>query len=88
MVDFFYYTGIYIDQHRDYKNSKDYLYYALRKLDQVTIDVQQRFLDVNHRQFAEALSRAGYPKGIQALIQIDPQHRSVYESIGQPSEGE
>lgn len=87
-LDFFYYTGMYFDQRQDFKKSKDYLYYALRKLDQVTIDVQQRFLDANHRQLAEALMRAEYPKGIQALIQIDPQHRSVYESIGQPSEGE
>ncbi|MDD5087384.1 MAG: DUF4835 family protein [bacterium] len=87
-LDFFYFTGIYFDQRQDYKNSKDYLFYSLKKLDQVTVDIQQRFLDANHRQLAEALMRAGYPKGIQVLIQLDPQHRSVYESIGQPSEGE
>ncbi|MBU0508549.1 DUF4835 family protein [bacterium] len=80
-LDFFYFTGIYFDQQKDYKNAKDYLYYALVKLDKVPLDIMRRFLEVNHRQFAEALVRAGYPKGIQALMQMDPQHHSVYESI-------
>jgi hypothetical protein len=80
-LNFFYYTGIYFDDQKDYKQSKDYLYYALVKLDKVPIDIQNRFLEVNHRQFAEALVRAGYVKGVRALMQLDPTHRAVYESI-------
>jgi hypothetical protein len=80
-LNFFYYTGIYFDEQRDYRNAKNYLYYALVKLDKVPVDVQGRFLEVNHRQFAEALVRAGYLQGVRALIQLDPQRRSIYESI-------
>ncbi len=78
---FFYYTGIYFDERKDYKSAKDYLYYALIKLDKLPLDIQRRFLDSNYRQFAEALVRAEYPKGVRALIQLDPQHRDVYESV-------
>jgi hypothetical protein len=80
-LNFFYFTGIYFDEQKDYAQSKDYLYYALVKLDKVPIDIQNRFLEVNHRQFAEALVRSGYIKGVRALIQLDPTHRTVYESI-------
>ncbi|MCX6600013.1 MAG: DUF4835 family protein, partial [bacterium] len=80
-LNFFYYTGIYFDEARDYRNAKNYLYYALVKLDKVPVDVQRRFLEDNHRQFAEALVRAGYLQGVKALIQLDPQRRSIYESI-------
>jgi hypothetical protein len=80
-LSFFYYTGIYFDEQQDYHRSKDYLYYALVKLDKVPIDVQRRFLETNHRQFAEALVRAGYAQGVRALMQMDPQRRSIYESI-------
>jgi hypothetical protein len=80
-LSFFYSTGIYFDEEQDYRSSKDYLYYALVKLDKVPIDAQRRFLEANHRQLAEALVRAGYPQGVRALIQMDPQRRSVYESI-------
>lgn len=80
-LNFFYYTGIFYDEERDYQAAKDYLYYALIKLDKVPIDVQRRFLEVNHRQFAEALVRAGYPKGVRALAQLDPQRRDIYDAI-------
>lgn len=80
-LNFFYYTGIFFDEDKDYASAKDYLYYALVKLDKIPIDIQKRFLEVNHRQFAEALVRAGYPQGVTALIQLDPEHRAIYESI-------
>jgi hypothetical protein len=84
-LNFFYYTGIYYDEKKDYQSAKDYLYYALVKLDKVPIDIQRRFLEVNNRQFAEALVRAGYPKGVTALIKLDPERRSLYETIAPDS---
>jgi hypothetical protein len=87
-LSFFYHTGIYYDEKKDYSKSKDYLYYALVKLDKVPIDVQEKFLDTEHRQFAEALLRSGYTKGITALIRMDPKHRSVYETIAPKAGGE
>ncbi|RPH92102.1 DUF4835 family protein [candidate division KSB1 bacterium] len=85
-LSFFYSTAIYYDTLKDYRSSKDYLYYALVKLDKVPIDVQKRFLDINHREFAEALVRAGYPQGVKALMQMDPQRRKTYESIAPEGE--
>lgn len=103
-LSFFYSTGIYFDEEKDYRASKDYLYYVMVKLtgigykkdpkdiiESVPIDVQKHFLEVNYRQLAEALTRAGFPqdttnrvltqKWVKALIQMDSQHRSIYESI-------
>lgn len=80
-LNFFFYTGIYYDEKGDLAAAKDYLYYALVKLDKVPSGTRERFLESNHRQFAEALVRAGYPKGVKALIQMDPGRRDVYESI-------
>lgn len=80
-LNFFYYTGIYYDGKGKYKDSKDYLYYALVKLEKVPEEVQSRFLELNHRQFAEALVRAEYSKGVKALERLDPSRKSIYESI-------
>lgn len=80
-LNFFYYTGSYYDEKQDFETAKDYLYYALVKLGKVPSDTRARFLESNHRRFAEALVRAGYPKGVRALIQMDPDHREVYESV-------
>ena len=83
---FFYYTGLYYDSLASYGPSKDYLYYALVKLEKLPIDEQRKFLETNHRIFAEALKRAGYAKGIRALLRLDPAHRAIYESLA-PKEG-
>lgn len=84
--NFFYYTGLYYNEQQNYAFAKDYLYYALVKLQKLPIDAQRPFLETNHRQFAEALKTAGYEKGVRALIRLDPAHTSVYETIA-PKEG-
>lgn len=80
-LTFFYYTGIYFDEQGDYAMAKDYLYYALVKLNKVPGDIRDRFLELNHRQFAEALIRAGYTKGVSDLMGLDPGRREIYESV-------
>ncbi len=80
-LNFFYFTGIYYDEEQNFSSAKDYLYYALVKLDKIPIDEQRRFLENHSRQFAEALVRAGYPKGVRALAQIDPSHKDVYDGL-------
>ena len=85
-LNFFYYTGLYYNSLQQFAKAKDYLFYALVKLEKLPIDVQQQFLESNHRQFAEALKLAGYDKGVRALIRLDPAHTAVYETIA-PKEG-
>jgi len=84
--NFFYYTGLYYNEHQNFARAKDYLYYALLKLQKLPIDQQKQILDSNNREFAEALKLAGYDKGVRALIRLDPAHSAVYESIA-PKEG-
>lgn len=84
--NFFYNTGLYYDSLRNYTASKDYLYYALVKLEKLPIDEQRKVFETDYRQFAEALKRAGYEKGIRALIRLDPAHAAIYETIA-PKEG-
>ena len=85
-LNFFYYTGLYYNDLLNFARAKDYLYYALVKLEKLPIDVQQQFLESNHRQLAEALKLAGYEKGVRALIRLDPAHTAIYEEIA-PKEG-
>ena len=84
--NFFYYTGLFYNQQNNFAFAKDYLYYALVKLDKLPIEKQQEFLESNHRQFAEAMKLAGYEKGVRALIRLDPAHAAIYETIA-PKEG-
>ncbi len=80
-LQFFYDTGIYFDAQEHYPRAKDYLYYALIKLQRLTVSKQQEFLEPVHREFAEAMLRAGYEKGVRSLMAMDPEHRTVYEAI-------
>ncbi|MBI5059336.1 DUF4835 family protein [candidate division KSB1 bacterium] len=83
---FFYDTGIFYDAEGDTASAKSYLYYALVKLQKVTIAAQEKFLEQNHRALAEALARSGYAKGVRSLAAMDPAHREVYDAIV-PEEG-
>lgn len=85
-LNFFFDTGLYYDSRGDTARAKDYLYYALVKLQKVSATAQEQFLESNHRPFAEALARSGYLKGVRSLAGMDPAHREVYESIV-PEEG-
>ena len=85
--NFFYYTGQYYDSVQNYARSKDYLYYALVKLEKLPIEEQQKFFEADYRQFAEALKRAGYEKGVRALIRLDPAHTAIYETIAPKAGG-
>jgi hypothetical protein len=80
-LNFYYYTGIYYDIKEKYADAKDYLYWALVYLEKVPEEVQTRFLDINRDDFARALIRADYAKGIKALEKLDPSHKSIYEAI-------
>jgi hypothetical protein len=80
-LNFFYYTGMYYDEEGNFSSAKDYLYYALVKLDKVPIDVQRHFLETNYLQFAQALVRAGYPKGVRVLAQLDSAHKDAYDGL-------
>jgi hypothetical protein len=84
--NFFYYTGLYYDGIQNYDRSKDYLYYALVKVDKLPIDEQHKILDTEYSRFAEALKRAGYDRGIRALARLDPAHSAYYETLA-PKEG-
>jgi hypothetical protein len=84
--NFFYYTGLYYDSLQNHDRSKDYLYYALLKLEKLPIDEQRKIFETEYRTLAEALKRAGYEKGVRALIGMDPAHAAIYETIA-PKEG-
>jgi hypothetical protein len=92
--NFFYYTGIYYDDDKDYQESAAYLYYAVLKMDKLPYDYQHKFLESNRRQLADAVGRcrpqATNPDKVKsdmakALMQIDPEHRDVYGTIAPAS---
>lgn len=88
-LNFYYYTGIYYDEEKDFENSEIYLRYALIKLERIDADLRNQFLDSNHLEFVAAIANAangrGEPaltrarEGIQSLMRIDPARRDVYE---------
>jgi hypothetical protein len=88
-LNFYYYTGIYYDEEKDFEQSEVYLRYALIKLEKIDIDRRQQFLESNHQEFAAAIANAGtgrdeqaqirVKEGIQTLIRLDPAHRDLYE---------
>ncbi|HEY3294169.1 MAG TPA: DUF4835 family protein [bacterium] len=88
--NYYYYSAIYYDDDKNYENSAAYLYYAILKMDKLPFDFQQKFLESNRRELAEAVGRcrpkATNPDKVKsdmakALIQIDPGHKEVYEGI-------
>lgn len=78
---FFWDTGMYFYDAKDYKKAKDYLYYALAKLEKVPAEVQSQFLDASYQKLGEALVRVGYSDGIKILKQIDPGRAAAYDRI-------
>lgn len=88
--NYYYYTGIFFDDDKNYHDSAAYLYYAILKMDKLPFDFQQKFLESNRRTLAEAVGRC-QPKATnaakvksdmaKALIQMDPQHKDVYDPI-------
>jgi hypothetical protein len=85
-MSFFWDTGMYYYDGNDYSKAKDYLYYALDKLQKVPAEVQSRFLEANYLKLGEALVQVGYADGIRTLKRIDPGRASEYDRI--LSEGE
>ncbi len=81
---FFYDTGMYFDAQEQPAKAKDYLYYALVKLRGLTLDEQLQFLESNYEEFADALVRSDYPKGVRGLAAMDPARREFYESLVPP----
>jgi hypothetical protein len=80
-MTFFWDTGMYYYDGNDYGKAKDYLYYALDKLQKVTAEVQSRFLESNYLKLGEALVQVGYADGIRTLKRIDPGRASEYDRI-------
>lgn len=80
-MSFFWDTGMYYYNSNDYKKAKDYLYYALIKLEKVSAEVQSRFLEANYQKLGEAVVRVGYADGIKTLKRIDPGRASEYDRI-------
>ncbi len=78
---FFWDTGMYYYEMNDYKKAKDYLYYALVKLEKVPAEVQSQFLDASYQKLGEALVRVGYSDGIKILKRIDPGRATAYDRI-------
>jgi hypothetical protein len=92
--NFYYYSGIFYDDEKDYQNSASYLYYAILKLDKVPYDYLQKFLESNRQELADALVRcspkAAHPEKVKAdlakaLTQLDPDHKKVYDAIVPPN---
>ncbi|MCB1059452.1 MAG: DUF4835 family protein [Calditrichaeota bacterium] len=79
--EFFYHTGIYFDEERQYEDSKAYLHYALLKLELLPIDKRNELLDTEHQTLAMALKNCGYDRGIEALRRMDPSHKADYDEI-------
>ncbi|MBU1707569.1 hypothetical protein KKB28_06615, partial [bacterium] len=80
-MTFFWSTGQYFYQKNDYPTAKDYLYYALVKLEKVPVGVQNTFLETNYQEFGEMLVRVGYANGLKTLKRIDPGRASEYDRI-------
>ena len=80
-LSFFWSTGQYFYQKNDYSKAKDYLYYALVKLEKVPVDVQNKFLETNYQELGEMLVRVGYADGLKTLKRIDPGRASDYNRI-------
>jgi len=78
---FFWDTGMYYYDTKDYRKAKDYLYYALAKLEKVPAEVQSQFLDASYQKLGEALVRVGYSDGIKILKRIDPGRATAYDRI-------
>ncbi len=87
-MKFFWSTGQYFYKKNDYPKAKDYLYYALVKLQKVPVGVQNKFLESNYQELGEMLVRVGYAGGLKTLKRIDPGRASEYDRIltegGQP----
>jgi hypothetical protein len=80
-LSFFWDTGMYFYNQNDYKKAKDYLYYALVKLEKVPAETQSHFLELNYQKLGEALVRVGYIDGISTLKRIDPGRASEYDRM-------
>ncbi|MCL4304365.1 DUF4835 family protein [bacterium] len=78
---FFYYTGLYYDERRQYEDSKAYLHYALLRLGEVPIDKRSSILDAEHVALATALKNCNYDRGIDVLRRMDPTHSKEYNQI-------
>jgi hypothetical protein len=97
-LNFYYYTGIYYNEERNFEQSEIYLRYALIKLEKIDIDKRQQFLESNHLDFAAAIANAGtgrdeqaqvrVKEGIQSLIRMDPVRKDLYETYLPKVEGE
>lgn len=85
-MSFFWNTGMYFYEKNNLQKAKDYLYYALVRLEKVPADVQSRFLESNYQELGEALVRVGYADGVKWLKRVDPGHASDYNRM--LSEGE
>ena len=80
-MSFFWDTGMYFYKENNYSTAKDYLYYALVKLQQIPAETQSQFLEANYQILGEALVRVGYIDGIKILKRIDPGHLSEYDRL-------
>ncbi len=80
-MSFFWSTGRYFYEKNDYPKAKDYLYYALVKLEKVPVGVQNKFLESNYQKLGEMLVRVGYANGLKKLKRIDPGRASEYNRM-------
>jgi len=80
-MSFFWSTGRYFYERNDYPKAKDYLYYALVKLEKVPVGVQNKFLESNYQELGEMLVRVGYTGGLKKLKRIDPGRASEYNRM-------
>lgn len=78
---FFHFTGLYFDEEKDYENSRTYLHYALLKLEAMSIDQREKFMESEHRALAQALKDCQYDRGMRVLLQLDPAHAETYNEV-------
>ncbi len=81
-VNFLYYTGewLYYEE-RDRENAKQYLLYAIKQLDRVPEEERERFFNLNHYNFANALAEYQEFSSLSRIAAMDPEHAEVYQRL-------
>jgi hypothetical protein len=81
-MSFFWDTGMYFYNKKDYWTTKGYFYHVLVRLEKLPAEEQSRFLEANYQKLGEALVRVEYSAAIDTVLKvIDPGRAAAYDRI-------